>query len=409
MNKKPKFFIVDDDPISVKLLAKYLKTEAETVSYSTSSISAISQIIEQKPDCVLLDILMPEMDGLELCRRLRSEKGLDSTKIVIVTGKAYGFDRKRALSFGANGYITKPVDRVTLISQIKRILEDRIEITYWGIRGTLPVPGKETVKYGGNTSCVTLEFPRGNLFIFDAGTGIKALSDHFMEQKRSGIEAEVFISHPHWDHINALPIFDPLYVKGNSFVIHGPSHCDITMRELISAQMDGVYFPINIKEFAASVNFRDLKEETFYIDGIKIKTMLLNHPGQCLGYRVEYNTRSVCYVTDNEIYPKPNQFYNDEYVNKLIEFVMNSDVLITDCTYDDQEYDSKICWGHSSVGQVIELADLAKIRNLHLFHHDPAQTDIDIEAKLERAQALLEKRKSTTRCVAPKEKQVFKI
>ena len=137
--------------------------------------------------------------------------------------------------------------------------------------------------------------------------------------------------------------------------------------------------------------------------------MLLNHPGQCLGYRVEYNTRSVCYVTDNEIYPKPNQFYNNEYVNKLIEFVMNSDVLITDCTYDDQEYDSKICWGHSSVRQVIELADLAKIRNLHLFHHDPAQMDIDIGAKLERAQALLEKRKSTTRCVAPKEKQVFKI
>ena len=165
------------------------------------------------------------------------------------------------------------------------------------------------------------------------------------------------------------------------------------MRELISGQMNGVYFPINIKEFSAQINFRDLKEEEFDLDEIKIKTMLLNHPGYCLGYRVEYQDRSVCYVTDNELYPKSSQFYNEYYVNQLKDFVMNTDALITDCTYNDEKYGSKIGWGHSSTEQVVDLADRANVKNLYLFHHDPDQADTDIDSKLKKAQGMLEKKK----------------
>lgn len=409
MNQKLKFFIVDDDRIFIKLLTKFLKAEEQSVSSNTSSISALPEIIEQKPDCIILDIMMPDMDGLELLKRLRSESSLDETKIIVVSAKSYEFDRKRAFTFGTDGYITKPVDPKKVVGQIQRIIEDLIELTFWGVHGTLPVPGDQTTKYGGNTPCVSIEFSKGNLFIFDAGSGIKVLSNHLMAENRPLIGAKIFISHPHWDHINALPFFMPLYMQGNEIEICGPAHGDVTMRELISDQMGGVYFPINIKEFGAMVTFRDLMEEEFEIDGIKIKTMLLNHPGQCLGYRVEYKGRSICYVTDNELYPKSNQFYSEDYMNKLTAFVMNTDALITDCTYNDEEYNSKIGWGHSAIEQVVDLANRARVKTLYLFHHDPDHSDADIDVKLETAQAMLKKRKSATRCVAPKERQRFKL
>ncbi len=287
--------------------------------------------------------------------------------------------------------------------------EGNIKLTFWGVRGTLPVPGRKTVRYGGNTSCVSIEFPKDNFFIFDAGTGIKELSNYLISEKRAPIKATVFISHPHWDHINGIPFFTPLYAKGNRVEICGPPNGDMSMRGLISGQMDGVYFPINIKEFGATVSFHDLGEERFAIDTVEIQTMFLNHPGKCLGYRMDYKDRSICYVTDNEIYPESNRLYNESYVNKLADFVSDTDALITDCTYTDEEYEEKIGWGHSSISQVVELADRARVKNLCLFHHDPDQTDDDIDDKLEMAQAILEKKGSSTICIAPKEGESFDL
>ncbi len=288
-------------------------------------------------------------------------------------------------------------------------MEKNIKVTFWGVRGTLPVPGRKTVRYGGNTSCVSIEFPKDNFLIFDAGTGIKELSNYFMSERQTLTKATIFISHPHWDHINGIPFFVPLYTKGNEIEICGPSNGNLSMRELISGQMDGVYFPINIKEFGATVSFHNLEEERFAIGTVEIQTMFLNHPGKCLGYRLNYGNRSICYVTDNEIYPESNRLYSESYVNKLADFIANTDVLITDCTYTDEEYEEKIGWGHSSVTQVVELADRAKVKNLYLFHHDPDQTDDDIDDKLEMAQAILERKGSSTVCNAPNEGESFDV
>jgi len=409
MKKKIKIFIVEDNLVSAKMLTKIITSEAYTVSYNTSSVSALQEIIEQKPDCVLLDIMMPEIDGFELCKRLRSVPELDAMKIIIVSAKSYESDRNRAFASGADGYVIKPVDPKKFPKRLKRIIEDRLELTFWGVRGTMPVPGEKSIKYGGNTSCVSLEFPRGNLFIFDAGTGIKELSDYLIAEKRLQLETKIFISHPHWDHINALPFFTPLYKQGNEFEICGPCHGDVHLRDLIFGQMDGIHFPIQITEFSSRVNYRDLMEEEIDIEGTKIKTMLLNHPGYCLGYHVEYKDRSVCYVTDNELYPKSSRFYNEEYRDKLVAFVKGTDALITDCTYNDDEYKKKVNWGHSSIGQVVDLAHRADVKKLFLIHHDPNHSDDTIDAKLEIAKAMLKKKKSATQCIAPKEKQFFKI
>ena len=161
------------------------------------------------------------------------------------------------------------------MTQVYGIISDDVTVKFWGVRGTLPVPGPKTLRFGGNTSCVSLTLPRGRFFIFDAGSGIKNLSDDLIARGAERIEASIFISHPHWDHINALPFFVPLYHQGNHFDIYGADHADISLRDLVSAQMDGVYFPVTVREFSSSVEFHGLGEGDYEIDGVSVKTMYL--------------------------------------------------------------------------------------------------------------------------------------
>ncbi|MDX8378157.1 MAG: response regulator [Mariprofundales bacterium] len=401
------FLIVDDDRELRALMRALLERDGHQVQSCNSGLRALEIIRKQKFDCIILDLMIPGIDGLELCKRIRNELQFHDIKIIFVSSKAFEFDRMRALSMGGDGFISKPLNASTFIKKLFRYIESNILLRYWGVRGTMPVCGHDSLKYGGNTSCVTLEFPKGEFFIFDAGSGIKSLSKHLLSEKRTRISAQIFISHPHWDHINALPFFDHLYMQGNEFEILGAAHSDITMRELISAQMDGVYFPIRIKEFAARVYFRDLMEETLGFGAITVRTMLLNHPGNCLGYRIEYAGKVVCYVTDNELPLADSPYFSNHYVRKLTEFVSGADILITDTTYSDDEYKTKELWGHSSVSQVTYLANAAGVKNLHLFHHDPDQTDIDIEKKLSNSRTLLAKLSSDTQCIAPREGQKF--
>jgi phosphoribosyl 1,2-cyclic phosphodiesterase/ActR/RegA family two-component response regulator len=402
-------FLVDDDPLAIKVMTAMLEGVGHTVSSTIDSTAAFDMILEQSPDCVICDLMMPEVDGLQLCKRIKAVPDLGDLRFIMVSAKAYEFDQKRSFSFGADGYIRKPLNTDTFPDQISRILDDHIDMTFWGVRGTLPVSGDQSLKYGGNTSCVSLEFPRQQFFIFDGGSGIKSLGDYLMAQNRRRLSAKIFISHPHWDHINAIPFFAPLYVQGNELEVLGPNQGDRTMRELISAQMDGVYFPITLVEFAARVYFGDLEEETFVTDGIEVQTKLLSHPGKCLGYRVNYNGRSICYITDNELFLKDSEYHAPHYEEKLARFCMDADVLITDSTYTDDEYKTKEGWGHSSIGQVVKLADAARAKKLYLFHHDPDQSDSDIDAKLETAVNQLLKLNSHTEVVAPREGQRFKI
>ena len=149
---------------------------------------------------------------------------------------------------------------------------DAMEIRFWGVRGTLPVPGKKTMRYGGNTNCVSMNFGKKHFFIFDAGTGIKELSNFLVSQNKFPLSAKLFISHPHYDHINGLPFFVPLYMPGNEIEIFGTSHGGISIEKLISGQMDSIYFPITIKELSAHLKFHNLGEEEFYIDDLQVGT-----------------------------------------------------------------------------------------------------------------------------------------
>jgi CheY-like chemotaxis protein/phosphoribosyl 1,2-cyclic phosphodiesterase len=399
-----KFFLVDDDPDILALLKRVLEGEGHQAESCLSSVDALVRIPAARPDCVLMDIMMPQMDGFELTRELRNRPELARMKIVVLSAKTYEFDRRRAKEMGADGYIAKPFARDTLLASILEIVAAHVTLAYWGVHGTLPTPGAAYTRYGGNTPCVSVEIGGEPLYIFDCGTGIRRLSDHLAATHgNERFSARIFISHTHWDHINTVPFFAPLYARGNQIEIFGPHQGDLTIERAIGAQMEGVYFPVTMREFGARLVFRDLREETLEFGPVRIDTMLLSHPGYCLGYKLTARGRSVCYITDNELYLPSDKRHNPRYVEQLANFVHGADVLITDTTYRDSEYPAKVDWGHSSVSQVVRLAARAEVKRLHLFHHDIDQTDEAIDLKLADARHALARLGSKVQCDAPAE------
>ena len=408
MADRLRFVIVDDSLASASVAKVLLEDAGYRAEIITAPEEALEAIPRDPPDGVLLDILMPGIDGLEVCSRLRAMPGLESLKIIMCTSKSFEFDQRRAAEMGADGYIVKPIKKQSFLETISKVLASDVEMTFWGMRGTLPRPGPDTVRYGGNTSCMSLEFPRGQLFVFDAGSGIKILGDRLIGRGKR-LDGKIFISHPHWDHINTLPYFTPLYVRGNKFEIIGASHGPTKMRDLVSAQMDGVYFPVTMREFGARVEFRDLHEGTFEFDGLAVDAMLLAHPGNCLVYRVHFGDRSVCYITDNELPPASSDYYSEEYEERLRNFVSGTDVLIIDTNYFDEEYETKVGWGHSCVSEVAKFAHSAEAKMLYLFHHDHNHDDDAIDRKIGLAREVLSELGSGTECQSPCEGDLIRL
>lgn len=264
-----------------------------------------------------------------------------------------------------------------------------IQVRFWGVRGSIPTPGPTTVEIGGNTSCVEMRVG-GRILIFDAGTGIRLLGNALM--KELPLEAFIFFSHVHWDHIQGFPFFTPAFVRGNVFHLHGGMKVSRTLEETLAGQMENPSFPVHLSEMGAKMTFRDLFEgeplEIPSTDGsgpVRITNTRGNHPDGVYAYRVEHEGRSVMYATDTEHYAVV-----DPKLRKLAE---NADVLIYDAMYTPEEYAGergmpKLGWGHSTHEEAVKLAEAAGVKKLVLFHHDPMQDDAAVRDKERRARAL---------------------
>lgn len=405
MGARQSFLVIDDDQGDLAQITALLREAGHEVSAASDGKEALNSLTSIEPDCVVLKAALRHNE--DICKGITSLSRRCCAKVVVMAASDDNFSIG-ADDFAADALINQPIEQQRFLGEMEQIVNHDIALTLWGVRGTLPVPGPTSLRYGGNTPCCSIETSDGQLFIFDAGSGIKALSDTLVKKSETGIEARILISHPHWDHINALPFFAPLYTPGNTIEILGARNSDMGVRDLISSQMDGVFFPITLHAFGAQVTFRDIGEETITFGDVQISTMLLNHPGACLGYRVDYHGHSICYVTDNELYPKESGFYNAGYRDKLRHFISGADAVVTDSTYLDADYPSHIHWGHSAVGEVSELAHSAGVKTLHLFHHDPDQDDDAIDLKLEKARQRLEQLGSSTVVVAPSEGSIWR-
>lgn len=410
MRNKLRFLIIDDCKDILMTYAKMLEHAGHDVTTLNNCETAMDIIRDEQPDCIVCDLMMPGIGGLDLFKIIRDADDIKQPVFVIVSGKQFEYDRRRAHDLGVDAYLTKPINSETFVRDLESLIKEKITVKFWGCRGTLPVPGVKTLKYGGNTNCIEVNIANKHNFILDAGTGIKELSNHIMKHKKIPYAGKIFLTHPHYDHINGIPFFVPLYMKGNDFEFLGPDQEQVTLEQWLGMQMDSLFFPVTMKEFASHVKFRSLTEESFKIDNISVHTIFLNHPGHCLGYRFDHKGKSLCYITDNELYLKEDkQRYNKEEVDRLISFIKDTDILIIDCTYLDEEYKFKIGWGHSPLSNVVDVADRAKVKLLCLHHHDPDQSDDDIDNKLRQAQKMLKERDSATQVIVPHEGEVIEI
>jgi phosphoribosyl 1,2-cyclic phosphodiesterase len=277
-----------------------------------------------------------------------------------------------------------------------------MKVRFWGVRGSIPCPGRETVKYGGNTACLELRFEGlERLVIIDAGSGIRELGRRVLQHdvKRGMHRMEVFLTHTHLDHILGFPFFGPLYRPETMLKIYGPiTHEDDTLEKVLGGQLTYRYFPVRLQELAASMEFIGLRESRLDLgNGIKVTAKYLNHPLLCLGYRFEYNDRVFCAVYDTE--PFRNLFCTDpdadsydetvsqagelaarEENRRMEEFFEGADLLVHDAQYTQEEYESlAVGWGHTSIEHAINAAQRSGVKRLALFHHDPLRADVDLD------------------------------
>ncbi len=282
-----------------------------------------------------------------------------------------------------------------------------MKLKIWGCRGSIPTPGKETVRYGGNTPCVELKLDDNNLIILDSGTGIKNLGNYLI-RKGESIRAHILITHPHWDHIQGFPFFKPLFISGNEFTIVGSGARTKTLEQIVADQMDRVYFPVKLSELKANIKFLQVGEEEFKIYDATVQTIYVNHPGFTLGYRITFNNKTIVYISDNEPFDREVTPYLLNWEKEVVErfnnisgdpnkrifdFVKGADLLIHDTTYTPEEYIEKVGWGHSHYLFTLRIAHEGKVKRLLLFHHDHMHTDNMIDEIYKHCKNEIKKRK----------------
>lgn len=245
-------------------------------------------------------------------------------------------------------------------------------VKFWGVRGSMPTATLRNMKYGGNTACIEVRTEGNQLLILDAGSGIRELGRKIQrELAPDGNSIVLFLTHYHWDHIQGLPFFEPMYVPTNRIYLHGLPNRYGGIEGALGEQMANPFFPVNMSVMSATRNFYTITEERLQIGDARITTRYLNHPQGCLGYRIE-NGGTVAYVSDNE-------HGNRAFDRNILELIDAADFLIYDAQYTPQEYKSKVGWGHSTWKHGVELAKEANVKELILFHHDPEHSDVFID------------------------------
>src|SRR6185369_8843331 len=298
-----------------------------------------------------------------------------------------------------------------------------MRVRFWGVRGSLPVPGMKTERYGGNTSCVEVRSASGTRVVIDAGTGIRKLGKELMQAdgEPGGVKVHLLISHTHWDHIQGLPFFSPLYQQGNHLSVYARKRDDLHLRAVFASQTDDPYFPIPFSEAKAAIAFRELMDSAeFEINDVRVSCARLNHPYIATAYRLSVDGASVVYVSDTA--PFTDILFDDQFIARaptigaqlpkedrdklaamregVVRLCEGADLVIYDTMFTPDDYRQLPHYGHSRPSDAIEICRQAGARRLALFHHAPERSDAEVDAILADAQALVAREKIPLEVVA---------
>jgi phosphoribosyl 1,2-cyclic phosphodiesterase len=268
-------------------------------------------------------------------------------------------------------------------------------LKFWGARGSIPTPGPGTVRYGGNTSCVEVR-SGSEIIILDAGTGLRGLGNALAaEFKKRPLHLTLLITHTHWDHIQGLPFFAPIYNPRCRLRLVCSEGARTGLINALTGQMESTYFPVPFSELPSNIEIEELKNFSFTIGPLSIRTLRANHPGNCVGYRLLAPDCLITFFPDTE--PRSGKDM------EMIDFVRDSDALILDSQYTAAEYKQHVGWGHGCVDDSVALAIAANVKKLFLFHHDPERSDEQVEDLLKHARHLVAARKSKLKVDAARE------
>jgi phosphoribosyl 1,2-cyclic phosphodiesterase/CheY-like chemotaxis protein len=249
-------------------------------------------------------------------------------------------------------------------------------VRFWGTRGSIATPGPDTIRYGGNTACVEARADDGTRLILDCGTGARELGLHLLSAVPRPMCLHLLIGHTHWDHIQGFPFFDPAFLPDTELHIYAPRGFQHSLEDALAGQMQYPYFPVTFQDLRSRIHLTELAEGFFRIGEVLVETQYLNHTAPTLAYRLSDRGATVAYVTDHEPFWNPaDAAFQHPGDQRHIDFLRGADLVIHDAQYTQEEYRSKIGWGHSTIEYATDMALAAGVARLALFHHDPSHDD----------------------------------
>ena len=426
--KVPLILIAEDVEIASIMIAKILEAKGFQTAHATDGDQTLELIRTLSPDLLILDLMMPKKNGLEVLKILRTKESSRNLGVIICTVKNFKTEIDQTKELGIFDFLPKPFQKNDLIDIVNRFfsihteqpLSESVSPTssssadqpsiytpsldtangfcrFWGTRGSIPVSGSRFVRHGGNTTCMELQ--HGNsMLIFDAGSGIRDLGTAIMADGKGPRKLHLFITHTHWDHIQGFPFFIPAFVPGFDITIYGSSSLDKDLKSIFQGQLDRSYFPVQMEDMQANLTFKLLSDDPIYMDDLKITWIYTMHPSATVGFKIETANSGIAFVPDNEFLkghqgPPETITHNSELSENhrpLINFLTGLDLLIHEAQYTNEEYRTKIGWGHSCLSNACSLVQLTQPKKWVIPHHDPLHDDDFLQNKINLTRQILQ-------------------